>query len=170
MDNRALKSIDVTARIFLAGIFGGSLLVFSMFYTFYLIGLGFQNNGILLNPTLQSEKLIIVWTKMEPLPLAISNPILFSGGMILFSLIHAIAYHYVSPPWPHSIKSRTLRLFLLIYFLSFVFVEFYTPFSMLGEPVTMLGIELFFWLICAWIESLGIVFIYETLPALDELV
>jgi hypothetical protein len=39
-----------------------------------LIGFGWNGGGILLDPSVQSPKLIAVWTKLEPLPLVVNAP------------------------------------------------------------------------------------------------
>ncbi len=56
------------ARTILAGVAGGSAMNLAMLLTFRLIGFGINAEGVLLDPSLQSKKLIAVWTEIEPLP------------------------------------------------------------------------------------------------------
>lgn len=53
--------------------------------------------------------------------------------------------------------SRTLRMASLVFFLSFLFWEFFTPFNQFGEPLPLIGLELIFWGIIAIAESLPLI-------------
>lgn len=61
-------------RILMAGLAGGLTLNVVMLLTFRLIGFGWNGGGFLLTATIQSRKLIAVWTQIEPLPLIVANP------------------------------------------------------------------------------------------------
>ena len=56
------------SKTIVAGLAGGMTLNIVMLLTFRLIGFGWNGGGILLDPSVQSPKLIAVWTKLEPLP------------------------------------------------------------------------------------------------------
>ncbi len=58
----------------LAGLVGGLAFCLTMIATFRLIGFGWNGDGILLDPGVQSAKLILVWTSLEPLPLVLAKP------------------------------------------------------------------------------------------------
>jgi hypothetical protein len=148
-------------RIILAGIDGGFAMNIVMLLTFRLIGFGWNGKGILLNPDVQSEKLIAVWTEIEPIPLVINNPAPIIIGIILFGIIHAFVYCWVSPAWPDGIVSRAMRMSILIFILVFSFWEFFTPFNMFGEPLPLIGLELLFWAIIALADGFVIAFIIE---------
>jgi hypothetical protein len=64
--------------------------------TFRALGFGWNGGGILLTPSIQSEKLIAVWTKIEPLPLVIVNPVLIIVGLVLLGIGHAIIYRWLT--------------------------------------------------------------------------
>ncbi len=155
MEKKVIKSI------ILAGIAGGIIMNLTIYLLFAVIGFGLNYEGILLNPNIQSEKLIAVWTEIEPLPLAISNPLVFIIGILCFGIIHAIIYHWLSISWPIGIKNRSVRLAILIFLLSYLFFEFFTPFNMFGEPLLLIGLELIFWLIIALSEAFTISLIFE---------
>jgi hypothetical protein len=72
----------------MAGLTGGVALNVVMLLTFRLLGFGWNGGGILLDPSIQSPKLIAVWTQIEPLPLVVSNPGPIIGGLMIFGLIH----------------------------------------------------------------------------------
>jgi hypothetical protein len=155
-----IQKEDITKTI-LSGIIGGIVLSIVMYILFGVVGFGLNFDGVLLNPNVQSAKLIAVWTEIEPIPLAFTNPLLFSIGLILFGIIHAFIYRWLSPAWPPSVKERAFRLMLLIFFLSYSFFEFFTPFNMFGEPLPLIALELTFWAIIALCEAFAIATIFE---------
>jgi hypothetical protein len=149
-------------KTLLAGLSGGVTLNFTMLLTFRLLGFGWHGGGILLDPSIQSPKLIAVWTQLEPLPLVVFNPFPIIAGLILFGIGHAFIYRWLSPVWPKGIVVRALRLSALIFFLSFLFWEFFTPFNQFGEPLHLIALELIFWAIIALSESIAIAVVFET--------
>jgi hypothetical protein len=157
--NKSMKTSVL--KIFLAGLVGGLVLNIVMLLTFRLLGFGWSGEGILLDPSIQSHKLIAVWTQIEPLPLVVSNPLPIITGFILFSIIHAFIYGWLAPAWPQGIKARAWRMGALVFVLSFLFWEFFTPFNQFGEPVPLIGLELIFWAIIAFAEALAIAVVFE---------
>jgi hypothetical protein len=153
-------------RTVLAGIGGGFAMNLAMLLTFRFLGFGWRGKGILLNPNVQSKKLIAVWTEIKPLPLVVNNPAPIIAGIILFGIIHAFAYRWISPAWPEGIVARGMRMAILIFLLVFLFWEFFTPFNQFGEPLPLIGLELLFWAIIALADGFVIAFIIEkrTLP------
>lgn len=147
-------------KIFLAGLLGGVTLNVVMLLTFRLIGFGWNGGGVLLNPSLQSPKLIAVWTQIEPLPLVVNSPAPIIIGLIFFGIGHAVIYQWLSPSWPAGIKARAWRLAGLVFFLSFFFWEFFTPFNQFGEPLPLLALELIFWAMIAIAEAFVIATVF----------
>jgi hypothetical protein len=145
----------------LAGVAGGLAMNVAMLLTFRLLGFGWKGGGILLDPSLQSPKLIDVWTRLEPLPLVVSHPLIIIIGLILFGIGHAFVYRWLSRAWPDGIGARTWRMALILFFFSYVFWEFFTPYNQFGEPLPLIGIELFFWAIIALSEALAIAAVME---------
>jgi hypothetical protein len=148
-------------RTVIAGLAGGLALNLAMFLTFRLIGFGWQGGGVLLDPTWQSPKLIAVWTRLEPLPLVVVNPAPIIVGLMLFALVHAFIYRWLSPHCPPGLFPRALRLGLLIFILSFLFWEFFTPFNQFGEPRLLIALELLFWALIAMAEALALTAVFE---------
>ncbi len=155
------------SRTLLAGLAGGLALNAGMLLTFRLIGFGWKGGGILLNPAVQSPKLIAVWTRIEPIPLVVSRPVPIVIGLMLFGIGHAFMYRWVAPAWPAGIKARGWRMAILIFFLSFLFWEFFTPFNQLGEPLPLIGLELIFWGTVATAEALALATVFEWKPAME---
>lgn len=148
-------------RTFLAGLAGGLALNVAMLLTFRLLGFGWNGGGILLDPTLQSAKLIAVWTRIEPLPRVVANPAPIIAGLVGFGVLHAFIYRWLSPAWPPGIANRGLRFALLIFALSYLFWEFFTPFNQFGEPLPLIALELAFWLVIALAEGFAIAAVME---------
>jgi hypothetical protein len=148
-------------RTVVAGVTGGLALNAAMLLTFRFLGFGWNGGGILLDPSIQSPKLIAVWTQIQPLPLVVSNPGPIIAGLILFGLIHSFMYRWLSSGWPRGIRARALRFALLVFILSYVFWEFFTPFNQFGEPFPLLILELGFWAIIALVEGIVIAFVME---------
>lgn len=148
-------------KTILAGIAGGIAFNIVTTLTFKLIGLGWTGGGILLDPSIQSKKLIAVWTEIEPLPLVVTTPQTIGIGIILFGIIHAFIYRWLAPSWPDGLVPRALRFGVLVFLLSFLFWEFFTPFNQFGEPLPLIGLELIFWAAIAFAESFVIASILE---------
>ena len=96
-------------RTILAGLVGGMSANITMLLTFRLLGFGWNGGGILLHARSQSEKLIAVWTKIEPLPLVVHTPAPIIMGILSFGVIHAYLYSWLSPAWPEGYVNRGLR-------------------------------------------------------------
>jgi hypothetical protein len=150
-----------SCRTILAGLAGGVALNLTMLLTFRLLGFGLNGGGILLDPALQGPKVIAVWTQIEPIPLVVSDPLLIGMGLILFGVFHAFVYRWLAPAWPYGILERTWRLAALVFGLSFLFWEFFTPLNMFGEPLSLIGLELVFWAAIALVEAFVISAISE---------
>ncbi|CAG0941426.1 hypothetical protein BROC_01450 [Candidatus Brocadiaceae bacterium] len=106
------------------------------------------------NPILRT--LIAVWTEIEPTPLVVSRPAPIIIGLMLFGIGHAFVYRWLFPVWPSGITAKAARLAARIFFLSFLFWEFFTPFNQFGEPFLLIGLELIFWEVIAIAEALTI--------------
>ena len=135
-----------------------------MLLTFRFIGFGVNGDGILLNPAIQSGKLIAVWTEIEPLPLVVNQPAPIIVGIILFGLMHAYVYRWISPAWPEGTLRRGLSFGLVVFIMTFAFWEFFTPYNQLGEPAGLIAIELCFWALIALADGFAVsaVMEYET--------
>lgn len=151
-------------RTVIAGLAGGLAMNLMMLLTFRAIGFGWNGGGILLTAPTQSRKLIEVWTGMEPLPLVVTKPAPIILGLLLFAIGHAAIYRCISPAWPRGIARRALRLAGLVFFMTFLFWEFFTPFNQFGEPLHLIALELVFWACIAIAEAFAIVLVMEWKP------
>lgn len=85
-----------------------------------------------------------------------------SLGLLGVGQGHALVYRWLAQAWPRGVLARGLRLAVLVYFLSFVFWEFFTPFNQLGEPLPLIALELTFWAVIALCEGLAIAAVMES--------
>lgn len=122
-------------RTVIAGIIG-------LFGFLIVIRIGFRvADPILFNPNVQSPKLIAVWNEIEPLPPA-HGLIATLSILLLIGIGRAFIYRWLAPSWPTGVVARAQRYWLLVWFLSYFFVEFSAPFTLFGEPVGLILIEL----------------------------
>ncbi len=148
-------------RTVIAGLAGGMAMNLVMLLTFRAIGFGWNGGGILLTSPMQSKKLIAVWTQLEPLPLVVANPVPIIIGLLLFGIGYAFIYKWLSIAWPQGIVPRALRLAGLLFFMTFLFWEFFTPFNQFGEPLPLIALELSFWALIAIAEAFAMAFVME---------
>lgn len=155
-------------RTLLAGLAAGLALNLMMCLTFRLIGFGWDGDGFLLNPAIQSGKLIAIWIELEPLPLVVTKPAPIILGLMLFGLLHAFIYRSIAPAWKQGVWARGARFSLVIFVMSFLFWEFFTPFNQFGEPILLIAIELVFWATIALTEGFAISAIMEPSKPLGD--
>lgn len=148
-------------RTIVAGVAGGMATNLTMLLTFRGIGFGWNGDGILLTSPIQSQKLIAVWTKLEPLPLVAVSPAPIIVGLMLFGIGHAFIYRSVSPAWPAGIVPRAVRFAGLLFVMTFLFWEFFTPFNQFGEPLPLIALELLFWVAIAIAQAFVIAAVIE---------
>jgi hypothetical protein len=148
-------------RTLIAGLAGGVAMNIAMLLTFRMIGFGIHADGVLLDPSVQSGKLIAVWTELEPLPLVVNQPAPIILGIILFGIAHAYIYRWISPAWPSGAVRRGFCFALLVFLMTFLFWEFFTPFNQFGEPVELIALELCFWAVIALADGLTIAGVME---------
>jgi hypothetical protein len=148
-------------RTLLGGLAAGLAVNLAILLTFRLVGFGLDAHGILLNPSLQSQKLIALWTVIEPLPLIVTHPVAMALGFVALAVLHAFVYRWLAPGWPPGILRRALRMTALLFFLSYLFFEFFTPFNQLHEPLPLVALELAFWALAAFAEAFTLAWLIE---------
>ena len=147
-----------------AGIAAGLSMNLAMLLTFRLIGFGIEGDGILMDPSVQSSKVIAVWSELEPLPLVVDRPLPIILGIIVFGIVHAYLYRWLSPSWPVGMARRGFSFALIVFLMTFLFWEFFTPFNQLGEPLGLIAIELGFWAVIALADGFTLSAIMERAP------
>ncbi len=146
------------SKTLIAGLLGGIAFWVVTFLTFVLLGSGLdQASGPLVDPELQSPKLLAVWTELEPLPLFATAPHLILAAYIGFALGHALLFRSVQGAWPAGRWPRTWRLALVAWTMSYLFFELLGPLNLLAEPLPLVALELAFWSAAALVEAAIIV-------------
>lgn len=146
----------------MAGIAGGVAMNLTMLLTFRLLGFGWNGDGILVKSASQSKKLIAVWTELEPIPLVVSSPAPIIIGIILFGVIHAYLFRWLSPAFSGGIVKQGMQFAGLVFLMTFLFWEFFTPFNLFGEPLHLIFLELVFWACIAVADGLVIAAVIGT--------
>jgi hypothetical protein len=141
-------------RAVAAGILGGLAASLVIFILFRLIG--FEYWGILVDPQYQSPKLIMVWTELEPIPVAINHPEIMTLGFVALAVIHSFVFSVIKPGIPGEGWKKGLGFGAIVWLFSYLFFEFFTPWNMFGEPVTLVILELLFWIPVALSEGIVI--------------
>ena len=148
-------------KTIIAGFLGGLAMNLMMLLTFRTLGFGWDGKGILLTSQIQSKKLIAVWTQLDPLPLIVNRPLPVILGLLLLGVSHAFIYRSISPAWPKGILSRAIRMSGLIFIMTYLFWELFTPFNQFGEPLPLIALELVFWAFISVAESVVLVIVME---------
>lgn len=124
------------ARTVLAGLAGGAAFLLT---NAILFGLA---DPILFDPNLQSAKLVAVWMELEPRPLMATNMGLMATILVLLAVGRSFIYRWIAGAWPPGIAARAVRYALLVWFLSYLFLEISTALNLLREPLPLLLLEL----------------------------
>ena len=143
-------------RIVLAGIAGGFAMNVVMLLTFRVLGFGWNGEGILIQSESQSEKLIAVWTELEPIPLVVNTPLPIILGILVFGIFHAYVFRWIETSLPSGVIRAGLGFGGLVFGMTFLFWEFFTPFNLFGEPLHLIALELVFWACIALADGLVI--------------
>jgi hypothetical protein len=105
--------------------------------------------------------LVALWTQLEPLPLIVVNPVPMIFGLVLFGVVHAAIYGWLAHAWPAGVLRRAARFAALIFVLTDLFWEFFTPVNLFGEPFALVLMELLFWAFIATTEACVIATLME---------
>ncbi|PCI21307.1 hypothetical protein COB64_00285 [Candidatus Wolfebacteria bacterium] len=149
-----------TKRTIIAGIISGIAVNIAGFFTFALLGMGLNFNGILLRPGLQNEKIIAVWKTLEPLPLAVTAPVVIALGYLLLAVVYAFVYRWIAPVMPQGIKARALRI-SLFFITTFLFWELNTPINLFSEPFPLAALDVLYFIIMACAGAFAMAWAFE---------
>ncbi len=116
--------------------------------------------GLILNPNLQSDKLIAVMTRLEPLPLMFTNGLLYLFIGLFVGAAHGIVFAFLAPCLPATTLKRGVVFGLILWALMALYFEFHVPFNMFGEPVLLVALELCLWIIVLLVEGILISVLY----------
>ncbi|MFC7130234.1 hypothetical protein [Haloferax chudinovii] len=118
-------------------------------------------NDVLFQSEQQSDKLIAVMTQMEPLPVMETDPGLYMFISLLIGALHGGVFAYIRDSLPENTIKSGLAYGGILWALMALYFEFHAPFNMFGEPLPLLGLELFFWVIVVSVEGVVISTLYD---------
>lgn len=105
--------------------------------------------GILANPEYQSEKFIQVFSTVPPPPRAVENPYFIWIGMFVIGLFPACVFLYLNRLLSGAWWQRGLKYGLIHWALITPWFEFYLPYNVMHEPLPLVLLETFLWLLVA---------------------
>ena len=81
-------------------------------------------------------------------------------GHLLCAIIHSFVYGWLSLAWPPGIIPKAARIASL-FFLTYLFWEFFTPFNLFWEPIPLIFLQLIFWASIALGEAFAVATVFE---------
>jgi hypothetical protein len=100
----------------------------------------------LADPERQSAKFLSVLTE-EPLPRATENPEVLVYGLLIVGLIHACVYAWLDSRLSGGVVRKGFSFGLIAWALMVPWFEFYLPWNVMHEPLPLVLLEGFCWLI-----------------------
>lgn len=137
----------------------GSLL--NMFLLFGLFMNPYSQQIIFSEEFGQSPKLVGVWKTIKPVPTFESLIPALLITPAIYSFVFALLYDAI--PGKQKI-TKGLSYGVILWALIAVFFELFTPKGLFGEPVNILGYELFLWFVGLVSVSIIISLIYQKKP------
>jgi len=135
---------------------------------FLLYGL-FMNpisQNIIFSETMgQSPKLIAVWNTLEPVPSQLSLIPALIITPAIFSFFFAVLYDSI--PGKGRLK-KGFAYGIILWGTIAIFFELFTPLGLFGEPLHLLGYELFLWFVGLVIVGMILSSIYKRKDAIVE--
>lgn len=118
--------------------------------------------AILAAPAYQSEKFLIIFGQLEPLPRTSTAPWILAAGLFAMGLVYGVVYHFVrgafaGKPW----WTRGLRFGAVAWALMVPWFEFYLPWNVMHEPFALVLLEMALWLGVLLIVGITIAAVYE---------
>ncbi|UVE51984.1 hypothetical protein KU306_16815 (plasmid) [Haloferax larsenii] len=118
-------------------------------------------NDILFHSEQQSDKLIAVMTQMEPLPVMETDPGVYMTISLFIGALHGGVFAYIRDSLPENTIKSGFAYGGILWVLMALYFEFHVPFNMFGEPLPLLGLELFFWVFVVSVEGVVISTLYD---------
>lgn len=111
---------------------------------------------ILANPDLQSEKFLSVFYSIEPLPRMFDNASIFTLGLLVVGIFYGLVYGFVFNHYPGSWFKKGVMLGLTGWALMVPWFEFYLPWNVMHEPIALVFLEGFLWMVVLQIVGFSI--------------
>lgn len=115
--------------------------------------------GILADPDRQSEKFLRVFSEIEPLPRTLDITVLVVG-LLLIGTIHGMVYAFLGDRLHGSVIRRGVTFGLIAWALMTPWFEFYLPWNVMHEPMPLVLLETFLWLLVQLLVGITIATVY----------
>lgn len=116
---------------------------FGAFYLFFIWS-GAQN--ILANPAYQSSKFLRVFMEIEPLPRVARDPWLVLKGLFIIGIGVGLVFVWITPSFKGNWLQKGLKFGLIHWMLMVPWFEFYLPYNVMNEPLSLVLFEAVLWL------------------------
>lgn len=118
--------------------------------------------SILADPSRQSAKFLSAFTE-PPLPRVAEQPEVMAFGLLIVGGIHAAVYAWLESRMSGTIPRKGLSFGLMAWALMVPWFEFYLPWNVMHEPLTLVLLEGLCWLVVLLGVGLSISAVYELL-------
>jgi len=118
--------------------------------------------GILADPSLQSGKFLAAFTE-PPYPRAAERPELLAMGLLVIAWIHSIVFSFLAPRLPGGRIRRGMVFGLLAWGLMVPWFEFYLPWNVMREPLSLVLLEALCWLAILLAVGISLSLVYGIL-------
>lgn len=115
---------------------------------------------LLFDPSIQSAKFIAVWQTLQPLPLVVTNPLLFLGGTAIIGVGHGLVFAAIVKGLPEPLLKRGFVFGVVVWALLFIFLVYFAPFNLLGAPFVLWSMVIVSFFFVAQVEGLIISLVY----------
>jgi hypothetical protein len=111
--------------------------------------------AILADPAQQSAKFLAAFAE-PPLPRMAEGPEVLLAGLFVVALIHASVYAWLEGKLAGNVLGRGLAFGLVAWALMGPWFEFYLPWNVMREPLPLVLLELFCWLVVQLLVGIAI--------------
>lgn len=112
----------------------------------------------LANPEYQSRKFIAVFTEVEPLPRMFIQPMEYYIGFLIVGTAFSSAFYLMREWIPGNTFKKGIKFGLVAWLLTITWFEFYLPWNVMHEPLVLVVLELFLWIIVQMLVALSLAY------------
>lgn len=136
----------------ISGLIGGVAWNFGMKISFW------PAQKILADPNLQSQKFLSVFYNIEPLPRMFDNSWIFTIGLLLVGIFYGLVFSFLSDNFSGNWFKKGVVFGLVGWALMVPWFEFYLPWNVMHEPISLVFLEAGLWAVVLQIVGLSVSF------------
>lgn len=141
-------------QVIASGLIGGGAWIIGMILFFG------PAQTILADPELQSAKFKAVMEQIEPLPRMSGNFWIIIVGLLLIGVIYSMVFFFIGPRLSGSNFQKGVKFGLMSWALMVPWFEFYLPWNVMHEPLTLVLLEVFCWSLVMLLVGISISLTY----------